>query len=399
MIRFGSMSIVLLLGMLHGLLFAALLWAARGNRVANRLLALLLIVIAMRMLPYAIGYAGYYDAYPWLSFAPWDAALGFGPLLYLHVHALVAKPGLPRRWGWHLAPVIVQLAYQCLIFTLPLAEKNDWDDHVHEPWIWPAQQLATFVSIAVYWWLSMRLYRDYQAWLAQHVSDREDHRLEWIRNFLIALALTLLLWAGMEGFERFVVRLDYFQRFPMFVWLGVLSVYLGTEGYRRAAQLHPAWPAADTPAVPSAVDPPAEPASEAPAEPARDWAELGARWERQLVAQGWWRDPELSLAALARHLGTNTSDLSRAINEGLGQNFNELVNRLRVQAVQAALSGDASAHAANTSSQAEPARTLLDIAFEAGFSSKASFNRCFKLYVSETPTQFRQRLRAGRLKS
>ena len=54
MIRFGSMSITLLIGALYGVLFAALLWWSTQNRTANRFLALLLIVIAMLLAPYII---------------------------------------------------------------------------------------------------------------------------------------------------------------------------------------------------------------------------------------------------------------------------------------------------------------------------------------------------------
>lgn len=107
------------------------------------------------------------------------------------------------------------------------------------------------------------------------------------------------------------------------------------------------------------------------------------RWRDKLVTEDWWRDPELTLASLARKLGTNTSDLSRAINEGLGINFNELINRLRVDEVKRVLA-----------LSDEP--NLLDVAFAAGFSSKASFNRCFKLYTGETPTGWRQSMSSAK---
>jgi AraC-like DNA-binding protein len=109
----------------------------------------------------------------------------------------------------------------------------------------------------------------------------------------------------------------------------------------------------------------------------RDWKAIGEKWKALIVKNEWWRDPELNLAQCAKHLGTNTSHLSRAINDGLGQNFNELINGLRVDAVKAQLIDPAEL------------RDVLDIAFEAGFSSKASFNRSFKLMVGVTPTSFR----------
>ncbi|WP_426189890.1 helix-turn-helix domain-containing protein [Massilia sp. DWR3-1-1] len=86
------------------------------------------------------------------------------------------------------------------------------------------------------------------------------------------------------------------------------------------------------------------------------------------------------MASLARQLGTNTSTLSRAINDGLGVNFNELINRLRTDAVLAALQGD------------DERRPLLEIALAEGFNSKASFIRAFKLYTGQTPSAYRQGL-------
>jgi AraC-like DNA-binding protein len=117
----------------------------------------------------------------------------------------------------------------------------------------------------------------------------------------------------------------------------------------------------------------------------REVLDINARaekWRVQLVTAQWWRDTELTLSSLARKLGTNTTDLSRAINEGMGMNFNELINRLRVEEVKRVLSNAGVASEQN----------LLDVAFAAGFSSKASFNRCFKLYTGQTPTEFRNSL-------
>jgi AraC-like DNA-binding protein len=228
--------------------------------------------------------------------------------------------------------------------------------------------------------------------------------LEWVRNFLIALAATLALWVALFGFEQLVQRLNYFQRFPFYVCLALLTYYLGTEGYRNAKHRYPQWTelaiqgeqiaitnkvaaheSQPVPAPEAAADTDITPNSAVPAfsaSPAttRDWRLQAQTWQAKIEAQRWWQDPDLTLVKLARKLGTNTSDLSRAINEGLGLNFNELINRLRVDAVKAAL----------LTAQPNPAEAgLLDIAFAAGFSSKASFNRSFKLYTGQTPSQYR----------
>jgi AraC-like DNA-binding protein len=380
MIRFGSMSITLLLGALYGVLFAVLLWFTRTNTIANRFLALLLIAFVLRLVPFIIGYAGYYDAYPWLSFMPYNVSLAFGPLLYLHVRSLTV-PTLPPRWLLHFLPVAIQFTYYCVVFAQPLAFKNSWNGSFHVPFVYPVELVATFISIGAYWWKSFVHHRAYQQWLVANVSQAEDNRIEWVRNFLLALAITLVLWIALDLVDRFVAKLNYFHRFPFYVWLGVLVYYLGTEGYRHSRHRYPVGDASAETSTPIAIEVAKEveaisaPPPEAIREPI-NWQVRAEQWRQKIIDAEWWRDSELTLTTLARKLGTNTSDLSRAINEGLGMNFNELINRLRVDAVKAALAKDRE-------------RNLLDIAFDAGFSSKASFNRSFKLYTGATPTAWR----------
>ena len=384
MIRFGSMSITLLIGAMYGLLFAVLLWFSRTNRLANRFLALLLVTIALRMLPYIIGYAGYYDAYPWLSFLPYNLSLAIGPLIYFYVSSL-SRPNLPAGWWRHFLPVSAQFAYYCIVFSFPIAAKNQWDDFPHAVIVYPLELAATFVSMGIYLRASLRRYHGYQDWLAANMSQLEEHRITWVRNFLLTLAVTLAFWIALVLFDRLIAKLDYFQQFPFYVWLGVLVYYLGTEGYRNATHRYPSWEFGESAFVEKLAPVAAGGAVEVqiPTQSRDiDWSARGEQWRARLSKQEWWRDPELSLDALARKLGTNTSDLSRAINEGLGMNFNEMINRLRVEAVKSALS------------EITAPTNLLEVAFAAGFSSKASFNRSFKLYVGATPSEFRQRRKA-----
>lgn len=370
MIRFGSMSIVLLCGALYGAMRAAMLCFIPVNRTANRLLAALIGVLALYTAPYIIGYAGYYDAFPWLSFAPYNLSLAAGPLLYLYLRCLLAGGAqLPPRWALHLIPAALQLLYYSAIFIQPLAFKNHWDAAVHVPWIDPPETLALLLSLAGYWLLAWRG--------ARQAPQRRD----WTRNLLVASGLTVLFWWTLAGAEWAFSGLTYFQRFPFYLWLALLVAYLGAEGYRQGLQPWSTPLIAPDPVPDPAPAPAPAPIVTAPAAAVSppDLAELGERWRATIVAKQWWRDPELTLASLARRLGTNTSTLSRALNDGLGVNFNEAINRLRIDAVIAAMQGDADT-------------PVLDLALAEGFNSKASFNRAFKTYTGQTPTEYRRRL-------
>ncbi|RYZ36029.1 MAG: AraC family transcriptional regulator [Myxococcaceae bacterium] len=363
MIRFGPWSTLLGLAAGFGTLVSVLLLTALGNRSANRLLAALLGVVVLRLMPYVLGFAGFYDAHPWLSFAPFDLGLAIGPLVYLYVQRLVT-PELPARWWRHFLPAAVMLGYTLGAFALPLARKHWWNDFVHERWVDPLESAASIVSLVAYLVASVRFQRRYQAWLEENVSDREEHRQPWFATLLVSLALWWSVTVGFEFVDRFVTRLNHYDRFPQYVLFSAIILGLGLEGWRQAGHRFPQWGARAEPPPPMLTS-------------ARDWSTTATGWAERIREAGWWREPGLTLSDVAHRLGTNETYASRAFNQGLGRNFNAVINAMRVEAVQARLA----------SGEKKP---VLELALEEGFSSKASFNRVFREHTGLSPTAWRK---------
>ncbi|MCP4156983.1 MAG: helix-turn-helix domain-containing protein [bacterium] len=92
-----------------------------------------------------------------------------------------------------------------------------------------------------------------------------------------------------------------------------------------------------------------------------------------------YRDDNLSLKDLAKKLHVSVHFLSQLINEQIGSSFYEMVNNYRIEEVKLRLSDPAQADT-----------PIIDIAYDAGFSTKSSFNRYFKKLVAITPSQFRK---------
>lgn len=335
-----------------------------GVRSANRLLAALLIVIAGMLVPYAIGFAGFYDAWRGLTFLPVSISLAIGPLLWAYASTLDdGRP--PRRLRLHLAPPAIQFAYFSLCFLLPLDAKWAWYTGGHRDWVDPLFEAGTLVSLAAYAWAVGVVLRRRAARLAQARSDDDRFAAGWLKAVWIALVLGLGLNLGFSAWSWLSGGIDFFQQTGLYLGLGVLGLWLGVGGWRHAA-------------LPQALPREVEPAEARPVERAvPDWAALGAEIERRVREGEWWREPELSLADLARRLGTNTGRLSRAINLGLGVNFSAFVNGLRAEAVAEAL-------------KEGPRADLLDLALEMGFASKASFNRAFRARFGMAPSEWRR---------
>jgi AraC-like DNA-binding protein len=88
-------------------------------------------------------------------------------------------------------------------------------------------------------------------------------------------------------------------------------------------------------------------------------------------------DNRLTLRALAQHLRENPHYLSQVINQDFGVSFYDLINRERVESAKAALA-------------AFPDKTVLEIALDAGFNSKSTFNTAFRQHAGTTPSEFRR---------
>ena len=108
--------------------------------------------------------------------------------------------------------------------------------------------------------------------------------------------------------------------------------------------------------------------------------EIEKRLSYLLEVEKIYRDEKLSLISLSEKLKITPHQLSWIINEKINKSFPSLVNLFRVEEVKKKLS---------QSGQNET--TILQVAFEAGFSTKTSFNKAFKKITGFTPSQYRDK--------
>lgn len=90
-------------------------------------------------------------------------------------------------------------------------------------------------------------------------------------------------------------------------------------------------------------------------------------------------DENLKIEHLAQEMGVSTHHLSQTINQRFQKSFNDLINQYRVEEFKRKILNPK-----------EAGKTILSIAHESGFSSKASFNRIFKTITSQTPSEFKK---------
>jgi AraC-like DNA-binding protein len=91
------------------------------------------------------------------------------------------------------------------------------------------------------------------------------------------------------------------------------------------------------------------------------------------------KNDDITLQSLSKDLSIPAHQLSWVLNKKMNITFSGLVNSYRVEEVKKRLASPGDAD-----------KTILDIAYEAGFSTKTSFNRVFLKLTGKTPSQYRK---------
>lgn len=221
-------------------------------------------------------------------------------------------------------------------------------------------------QFSVYQFFIHRKWRDYQQILRQEVSNTEDINISWVQFFM--------------GVFLFVNACFLFSLFAVlhlnimnWVWKSagmVLSLAIFALGYKGILQreIFDSYPIL-----------PVAPATPAPEKTEKPHQELIDKLLNFMQTNKPFLDPDLSLSSLARQVGLNRNQLSQLINDGIGENFYDFINKYRVEEVKRLMT--------------DPQKqnyNLLGIAVEAGFKSKSTFNLIFKRFTGLTPTEYRK---------
>jgi AraC-like DNA-binding protein len=113
-------------------------------------------------------------------------------------------------------------------------------------------------------------------------------------------------------------------------------------------------------------------------QPAR--TRIQRKLQESLIGSRLHRNNELTLRRLCEQIRENPHYVSQVINQDLGTSFYDLINRYRIEDAKNAL-------------VSSPDKTVLEIALEAGFNSKSTFNAAFRQHAGSTPTEYRREKR------
>ncbi|GAB3579071.1 helix-turn-helix domain-containing protein [Hymenobacter daeguensis] len=416
---FGPHSSLLLPFVVPGAV--AVLWllgrAWRRGSAADALLALLVLVPTLSVSQWMLGYAGWFDSHDGHStvmfYVPWRANMVLGGAYYLYFRSLTNQDFRWRPALKHLLPGLVEWGAFAAVAAYDLLWWHGLRGRPLPDFFGTKGRAATaldelalveaLLSSALLLGYGLRIladYRRYARYLNDNFSDPERLRFAGLRQLLALQALVLVLSLVFTTLNQ-IYDFSYDAAWYFFALRGVLIYGLIVVGIQAnyaaatsslrfgaavpgAAAKAPPPAAAPAPVLPPKQEPAAETAATAePPQPSETAPELAPElhpWRDKLLRlmadEQPWLEPELTLTELAHRLRTNPALLSKVINAGCGQNFNDFVNTYRVQEARRKLADARFAH-----------YSLVGVAMESGFNSKSTFNRVFKKLLGQAPSE------------
>ncbi len=395
--EFGFYSSLLLIPFAQGIIYSALLLikAFKTDDKSNYWLSIFLLLCSLFIAPWMLGFAGWYDNQPYrdiLFYTPFQQLYFMGPVIYFYTQRLL-NPSfrLTKSDVWHFVPGVLYLlviaglwVYDKFIFEDYYFYK-DQADKDFDDWY----QYSGFASMTIYFAMSIWYYNKYQRLIVQVTSNADKLLFRWIRNYLFAFLSMILIRIVFTLLSAVFPQLESYQgTWWFFLMFALVLYYIAVTGYSNAVRAKIPFQMSVFNSNPILLAATASTASEEEntIDIEHELSEVVVspeieNWKNQiesiLLAEKLYQNPELTLTDLAKRLNTNTAVISKAINQGFQMNFNDLINNYRVEAVKKLIQKGE-----------HHKSTLLGLAFDCGFNSKATFNRAFKKNTGIAPKTY-----------
>lgn len=362
-----TQTLVLAIGAFQGLLLFTLLVTDKRVNYASKLLGVQCLFIASTFVLPLIVAAGE-SKLAWLIGLLVFLPACYGALTYLYCRTAITGSPLKRIDFLHLAPLVIcYLLNYDILFTpekaLSFVRMADTTLFRHT-----VTKVVFYGQVVVYVALLTRMVSHYQTKAQQTLSSYNPDIFKWLWSLI---AFMVSIWS-------FKVLFYFISQNPIVNILAdcllVLMVYfIAVVQWRNPSlfHIHQLTTQQPDPTLPSAK------LSSNGLLDKETRATILESVQTQVKEQALYRNSELTLPALAEEVGVSVHHLSESLNQHGGKNFNLFINEYRVAEVCEHL-------------DQKSERKLIDLALDAGFSSKSSFNAIFKKLTGQTPSRYRR---------
>ncbi len=380
---FNRYSLPLLILVLQGLIFAILLlhrYVIKRN-ISDLFLGLILLLTCYSQICYTVGFMGWYDEFRTtkINYFLINIGIGLAPLIFLYVKSITTSNfKFKKSYWWHFSLALAVIIYRFGIYTYDALQPgfNATQNGVlkielDETYVQSIMSYIEAPFILVYLAFTFQLFYNYRKKIIQYFSNTFKLELNWILSFLILFSLSFLYGVIQDIVAARFMDLGYEQRWWLNLFVALVTLYVGIKGYfTDTTKLNKL----DFTFTPKTIG---IPESNSDQEVKTISEEDIKKVTRLMEIEKAYLNSDLNLSDLAKMAHMSRAQLSETINSGFNKNFNDFVNEYRVNAFKDMLNNDK-----------HKQLSLIGIAEECGFNSKATFNRVFKKITNSSPTEY-----------
>ncbi|MBL0682436.1 helix-turn-helix domain-containing protein [Aquimarina mytili] len=391
--NFNIYSTPLLVLALQGLLFSGLLFSRyhkKGN-ISDLLLGIILLITCYHRTTYTIGFMGWYDTFrnTKINYYLMNLALFMAPLLYFYVKSVTTSDfKFTKKGYYHFIPGLLYFLFKMVVLIYD-SNQPGFDEvqngylvvNLQWKYIEPILTIFTICQMLLYLAFTFQLYYLYRRNIQHFFSNTYKLELNWIRNFLYIYSFLFIYEVLQIVINLSITELSWKQKWWEQFFSALAIIYIGIKGYFTETIKLTNLNYGNMNAIfhnyilqPEVLQ--AEKKIESKTQ-SSDFIIKKERLQNFIENEKPYLDPDLNLVELSKKLNMTRAELSELINEGFRLNFNDFINKYRVDAVKQMLTNGKNQQL-----------SLLGIAYECGFNSKATFNRVFKKVTQTSPTEY-----------
>lgn len=220
--------------------------------------------------------------------------------------------------------------------------------------------------------VALKLLQNHLKNIKNSFSNIEDKDLLWLRRLVVASLVIFTINVTMYNLNNYFKFSEYFELSQIAYSFSTIYVfYIGYYGIKQGKIF------ADNPAL--GMDEVVEYSNQvaAPSNENSAFLELIDHLTLVMEQKQPYLDPEITLAKLSGILKVKPELLSELLNAHLNQNFFDFINKYRVEEFKLRSINPENKHL-----------SILGIAYECGFNSKAAFYRAFNKFEKMSPTAY-----------
>ncbi len=357
--------------------FSISLLTKRNKALSEQIFAFWIVLLLITVVSFLLHVKSLSGRFPVFITLICDSHLVHGVLLYLYVKAFTDPAfSLQKKHLWHAVPVLLLVVSKILLnyvfgelecYTEGTCADDDENLFVKLTY------LSKYIVLGIYVVLTWRVASHYRD---NAKTPREQMRYSWVRQIILGVSFLLsgilLLQLGRYLFpdlfwERMLLGNTLATIFIfIFLYIGNSYTYIFVSPSRkRFLNLSESF----------------NPNNCRQEGNQKSWEEVFGRLEAYMRSGEPFREGHLTINELAEKTGIPVLQLSQAVNNMSGKNFNDYINSYRVEKLKLLLEDPANRK-----------YKIMSLAYDCGFTSKSSLIRIFKNQTGQTPSEYAARI-------